>query len=259
MNPQSNWTRVAVAVLIVAALATVLSGYRTYRSFQFLQSAYELGAPKTSAVRGWMTLKYLAAMYRFPEAALIEGLELPAGTDPDRNLKSLADEARVSAPQYVRRVQGVIAKHTPMIGPGQDNAGSSWFGAITDGVLTGLLVYGYPVLGLTLLLGAIGLPLPDGLAMTVAGSLAAQGRVSWIGAAGIAVIASVVGDVIGYGIGRALGQEFLNRRGHWIGYTLARRDRVHALFERWGAVTVFMTRTFISYLSSVASLLAGIS
>jgi hypothetical protein len=36
-------------------------------------------------------------------------------------------------------------------------------------LLTALLVYGYPVLALTLLLGAIELPLPDGLAMTVAG------------------------------------------------------------------------------------------
>ena len=260
MVPRSNWTRrLVVALLIIAALSSVLLGYRTYRSFQFLQSAYELGAPKTSAIRGWMTLKYLAAMYRIPDTALTEGLGLPPGRDPNTSLKSLADEARVSPPQYVRRVQRVIAQHTPLAGLDRDNAGSGWFGAIGDRVLTALLVYGYPVLGLMLLLGAIGLPLPDGLAMTVAGSLAAQERVSWIWAGGIALIASVVGDVIGYGIGRALGQEFLNKRGYWIGYTAARRARVHALFERWGGLTVFITRTFISYLSSVANLLAGVS
>ena len=31
------------------------------------------------------------------------------------------------------------------------------------------------------------------------------------------------------------------------------------LFDQWGGLTVFITRTFMSYLSSVASLLAGIS
>ena len=71
---------------------------------------------------------------------------------------------------------------------------SSWLGTIGDQVLTALLVYGYPALGLTLLLGAIGLPLPDGVATTVAGSLASQGRIDWFWAATIAVTASVLGD-----------------------------------------------------------------
>lgn len=260
MIARANWIRrLVVALLIITTLSSVLLGYRTYHSFQFLQSAYELGAPKTSAIRGWMTLKYLSAMYGIPETALSEGLGLPPGRDPNTSLKSLADEAGVSPPQYVRRVQRVIAEHTPPAGPDRDNAGSGWVAAIADGALTALLVYGYPVLGLTLLLGAIGLPLPGGLAMIVAGSLAAQERMSWIWAGGIALIASVVGDVIGYGIGRALGQDFLNKRGYWIGYTPARRARFQALFERWGGLTVFITRTFISYLSTVASLMAGLS
>jgi membrane protein DedA with SNARE-associated domain len=31
------------------------------------------------------------------------------------------------------------------------------------------------------------------------------------------------------------------------------------LFDRWGLLTVFITRTFISYLSSITSILAGLS
>ena len=139
--------------------------------------------------------KYLTGMYRIPETALSEGLGLLPGRDPNTSLKSLADEAGVSPPQYVRRVQRVIAQHTPLAGLDRDNAGSGWVAAIADRVLTALLVYGYPVLGLALLLGAIGLPLPGGLAMIVAGSLAGQERVSWIGG-GIALIASVVGVLL---------------------------------------------------------------
>ena len=114
-----------------------------------------------------------------------------------------------------------------------------------------------PCLAATLLLGAIGLPLPDGIATAVAGSLAAQGRMDWISASVIVVAASVLGDAVGYGIGRLLGGEILERRGRWFGYTSGRRAQVQALFDQWGLVTVFITRTFVSYLSSVASLLAG--
>ena len=120
-------------------------------------------------------------------------------------------------------------------------------------------MYGYPALGLTLLLGAIGLPLPDGIATTVAGSLASQGRIDWFWAGTVAVIASVLGDAAGYGLGRLLSQNFLERHGHWLGLTATRRARVQSLFARWGLLTVFITRTFMSYLSSIASLLAGFS
>ena len=112
---------------------------------------------------------------------------------------------------------------------------------------------------MTLLLGSIGLPVPDGLAMTVAGALAMGGRMNlgWAGA--IALVASVVGDIVGYGVGRLLDREILEKQGQWLGLTALRRIRVEALFERWGGLTVFITRTFASYLSSVASLLAGLS
>ena len=73
------------------------------------------------------------------------------------------------------------------------------------------------------------------------------------------MVASVLGDAAGYGLGRSLSGKVLERYGRWIGYTLSRRTRVQSLFDRWGSLTVFITRTFMSYLSSVASLLAGIT
>ena len=41
-------------------------------------------------------------------------------------------------------------------------------------MLAAVLIYGYSALGLTILLGSIGLPVPDGFATTVAGSLAGK-------------------------------------------------------------------------------------
>jgi len=213
----------------------------------------------TSSIRGWMTLKYVAATYRVPEAALIELLELPPQTDPDTSLKTLADRAGIAPSVFAQRVQRAIAALSPAAPTDRTNDNSGWLGAIGDEVLTALLVYGYPALGFTLLFGAIGLPLPDGVATTVAGSLASQGRIDWFWAVVIIVTASVLGDAIAYGLGRLLNRKFVERHGHWLGFTAARRARAQALFDRWGLLTVFITRTFMSYLSSIASLAAGLS
>jgi membrane protein DedA with SNARE-associated domain len=255
----SRVRRIALVVFVAAALPAALFGFRTYRSFLFLRSAYASGAPMTASVRPWMTLSYVAAAYGTPEAGLIERLGLAPGTDPKTSLKSLAEQQGVSPLEYTQRVQRAIASVAPDVGSDQTGERSSWLRAIGDGVLTALLVHGYAVLGLTLLLGAIGLPLPDGLATIVSGSLAAQGHLKWLWAGAIAVTASVLGDMVGYGFGRLLGAGVLERHGHWFGYTAVRRTRVERLFDQWGSLTVLLTRTLVSYLRSAASLLAGVS
>jgi hypothetical protein len=53
--------RGAVLLFAFMILPTLWFGLRTYRSFLLLRSAYEAGAPMTSSIRGWMTLKYIAA------------------------------------------------------------------------------------------------------------------------------------------------------------------------------------------------------
>jgi membrane protein DedA with SNARE-associated domain len=249
--------RLTLAICAMALVSTVWLGLRTLRSFELLQSAYAAGASQTSSLRGWMTLEYVERTYRISQRELVAALALPPDADPKTSIKALADHARVSPLVYVQKVQRAIGERAgPNDGERED---PGWLGAIADRTLTALLVYGYPALGLTLLLGAIGLPLPDGVAATVAGSLAAQGRFNWLWAALLAIVASVAGDAIGYLIGRLLGREMLERRAGWIGFTAARYARVRRLFEQWGSLTVFITRTFVSYLSSVANLFAGVS
>ncbi|HLC41253.1 MAG TPA: DedA family protein [Methylomirabilota bacterium] len=135
----------------------------------------------------------------------------------------------------------------------------SWIGALGDDLIAALLVYGYPVLGLTLMAGAVGVPLPSGLSMVVVGSLAAQGQLSLWWASMVAVIASVAGDMTGYGLGRLVGREFLGRRGSWIGLTPARLAHVEALFSRWGGLSVVFSRSLLSFFSSAVNLMAGAS
>jgi membrane-associated protein len=250
---------VAWLVFLLALLPTLMMGRRTYRSFLVLRSAYEAGAPITSSIRGWMTPDYIAITYHTPKAALLERLGVKPGADSEISLRVLAFRAGILPRDYIARVQRTIAAVAKPEALAPAANASGWLALLRDKFLTALLVYGYPVLGLTLLLGAIGLPLPDGIATAVAGSLAAQGRMDWIAAAVIVIVASVTGDAIGYGIGRLLGTEVLTRRGHWFGYSPHRRVQAQALFDQWGLLTIFITRTFVSYLSSIASLLAGIA
>lgn len=258
MNSRSNRIRrMAVGFFIAATLASALFGIRTYRSLLLLHSAYDVGSPMTSSIRPWMTLEYVAAAYHVPEAALVERLELTPGADPGTSLRSLASQQGLSLLKYIQRVQRAIAGIAPNLPSGNASKDSSWFGAIGDAFLAAVLTYGYPALGLTIFLGSVGLPLPDGIAAAVAGSLAAQGRMDWAWVGVTIVVASVFGDMMGYGLGLLLDREVLERHRRWLGYTPERSLRVKRLFGRWGSWTVLITRTFVSYLSPVVSMLAG--
>ncbi|HLD13454.1 MAG TPA: hypothetical protein VJB18_01925, partial [Burkholderiales bacterium] len=223
-NRLRHW--LILALCLIAALATGVFGLRSYHSFLLLHSAYEAGAPDVASIRPWMTLRYVAETYRVPEAALIARLGLPAETVPDASLRLLAKRVEQSPLEYVQLVQRTVVEVAPSGSSDRGGQGTGWLAAVGDEFLATLLVYGYPVLGLTLLLGAIGLPVPTGLSAALAGSLAARGSMSWAWAAAVAVTASVLGDAVGYGLGRVLSRRFLERHGRWLGYSPARRARV---------------------------------
>jgi len=254
-----RWLRAfLIGLLIVTTLVTVVFGIRTYRSFLLLRSAQQLGARDVASLRPWMTLRYVAIRYSVPEEALVARLGLPAEVDPGTSLRSLATRKSRDPLVYVQEVQRAIAelrRTTPS--PSTGDAPVSWLSALGDELVAALLVYGYPALGLTLFAGAVGLPLPSGLSMVVAGSLAAQGHLSWWWASTVAVVASVLGDVTGYGLGRLAGRGLLAQRGRWIGLTPARLGQVEALFNRWGALSVVFSRSLLSFLSSAVNLAAG--
>lgn len=248
---------ILLILFALAAFAVGIFAFRTYRSYLLLRSAYELGAPDVSSVRPWMTLDYVARAYHVPGTALVEHLGLAPDTDPTTTLISLAQKQGLSPFEYLQQVQEAISELHVVRSPPGGNDSVSEPGGFGDEILAALLVYGYPVLGLTLLLGTMGAPFPSALSVVVAGSLIAQGQMSWLWSGMIAVTCSVLGDIVGYGIGRLLGREFLERRGRWLGITNARRARVELLFKQWGVVFVLLSRSLVSFLSSAVNLFAG--
>ncbi|HXZ94236.1 MAG TPA: DedA family protein [Burkholderiales bacterium] len=262
-NRQRPWWKrrrvrlLAAAVCLASALASAIFSLRSVHSYRLLRSAYDAGATATSSIRPWMTLDFVAATYHAPQSALLERLALKADTDPRQTLRELAQRERQPMIDYTQRVQRAVAAIVPAARTDDAKRESNGLGKIADEFLAAVLIYGYPALGLTILLGSIGLPVPDGFATTVAGSLAAQGRMDWIWAGAITLVAAVLGDAIAFALGRAFGRGFLERHGRWFGYTPERSIRTRRVFERWGSWTVFVTRTFVSYLSAIVSVLAG--
>jgi membrane-associated protein len=102
-----------------------------------------------------------------------------------------------------------------------------------------------------------GLVLPGETALLVGGALAAAGRVDLPVLVAVAVVAAVLGDTVGYGVGRAGGPALRRGRlGRWVGER--RWDRVEAFVRRRGAVAVAAGR-WVGFARALVPALAGMT
>jgi membrane protein DedA with SNARE-associated domain len=116
--------------------------------------------------------------------------------------------------------------------------------------------YGVVAVSVLLALESLGLPLP-GETMLIFGSvLAGRGEMSLPALLIFAWAGSVLGDNIGYLLGRKLGRAAVSRYGARIGLTATRFDAVEAMFTRYGAGTVVFAR-FVNVLRQLNGIVAG--
>jgi membrane protein DedA with SNARE-associated domain len=108
-------------------------------------------------------------------------------------------------------------------------------------------------------LESMGLPLP-GEAMLIAAAIYAgkTGGLSIAEVIAAASVGAIVGDNIGYWIGREIGFRLLVRYGHYIGLTETRIKLGQYLFMQHGGKIVFFGR-FVALLRVLAALLAGVN
>ncbi|MFJ8039396.1 DedA family protein [Kitasatospora sp. NPDC096147] len=116
----------------------------------------------------------------------------------------------------------------------------------------------YAVVGVIILLESLGIPLPGEIALVTASVLAASGVVNPWGVAICAIAGAIVGDSIGYSIGRKGGKPLFEKVGkkfpkHFGPDHLATAERS---FQKWGMWAVFFGR-FIALLRIFAGPLAG--
>jgi len=121
-----------------------------------------------------------------------------------------------------------------------------------------LATYGLWALFFLVAMESSGIPVPGETALVAAAVLASQGVMGIWQVLVIAAVAAIVGDNIGYWIGRKGGRAVILR---W-GFTRAAAERLlppsERFFQRHGPKTVFLAR-FIAGLRVTAAWMAGIS
>jgi membrane protein DedA with SNARE-associated domain len=117
---------------------------------------------------------------------------------------------------------------------------------------------GLPVLGLLVGIEALGIPLPGETAVILAGLAANQGRLSIVAVIVVAAGGAIIGDNIGFVIGRKGGRALLERPGRFAAERRRMLEIGDPFFERHGPKAVFLGR-WITGLRVWTSWLAGAS
>jgi membrane protein DedA with SNARE-associated domain len=116
--------------------------------------------------------------------------------------------------------------------------------------------YGIAALFLTITLETLGAPLPGESALVAASAAAARSEFPIRAVVLAAFVASVLGDNIGYLVGRKLGREAILRHGHRFGVTEAAMAKAEAVTARWGPLMVVAAR-FVVVLRQLNGIVAG--
>src|SRR3989442_10742599 len=115
--------------------------------------------------------------------------------------------------------------------------------------------WGYAGIFLVVILGNIGLPVPEETVLAVAGYLVWSGRLQLLPVLVVALVSAVAGDNFGYWLGRRYGRGTVERYAHW----LLKPGRVvvaESFVSRYGALAVCVAR-FVGGFRFLAGPLAG--
>jgi membrane protein DedA with SNARE-associated domain len=116
--------------------------------------------------------------------------------------------------------------------------------------------WGYLVIFAAMLLENAGLPLPGETVTLLGGYAAGSGQLNILGVMGAAAGGAVLGDNIGYWVGRRLGWGLILKVGRWLGQSPAQLEKLRDQFLRHAGKSVLLGR-FVAVLRVVAGPMAG--
>jgi membrane protein DedA with SNARE-associated domain/membrane-associated phospholipid phosphatase len=127
-----------------------------------------------------------------------------------------------------------------------------------DYILSLIEQYGYVIVFLGVMLESAGVPLPGETILIAAGFLVQQGHLDLGDAIIFGILGAVIGDQIGYWVGREGGRRFVLRWGRYVLITPERLEHAERFFARHGGKAVFLAR-FVAGLRVFGALVAGVS
>jgi undecaprenyl-diphosphatase len=129
---------------------------------------------------------------------------------------------------------------------------------VPDWIIELFARYGYAVVFFGVFLENAGLPVPGETALLAGAALSRSGRLSLPLVIVTAIAGAILGDNLGFLIGRRGGRALVDRFGPRVGLSRDRLLQFDRFFDRHGAKTVFIAR-FVTGLRVFGALLAGTS
>ncbi|MDM5188484.1 DedA family protein [Bacillus sp. DX4.1] len=117
--------------------------------------------------------------------------------------------------------------------------------------------YGYPAIFLMLVLGIVGLPIPDEVIMTIVGYFTNIHVLNYELAIFISFAGALIGMMISYLIGRKAGRPLIDKYGKWIGLKEKRVMKVERWMKKYGSYSLIFGY-FIPGFRHVTCYFAGI-
>jgi membrane protein DedA with SNARE-associated domain len=121
-----------------------------------------------------------------------------------------------------------------------------------------LTTWGYPAVLLFVMIESTGIPFPGETMLLLGAFFAASGHLSIVGVIAAAATGAILGDNLGYWIGRKGGRPIVRRFGRYVFVREQQLVTAERFFQRHGDKTVFFGR-FISILRAWAAFLAGVN
>jgi membrane protein DedA with SNARE-associated domain len=118
--------------------------------------------------------------------------------------------------------------------------------------------YGYAGVFLGLVLGIVGLPIPDETLLTFSGYLVYRGEFALLPTCAVAFLGSACGITISYTLGRVLEVRLGGRLGRFLHVSPKSLERAHAWFER-GGKWLLLLGYFIPGVRHLTAIVAGSS
>lgn len=123
---------------------------------------------------------------------------------------------------------------------------------MSDFLLTQVINFGTPLIGLILFLGALGLPIGASVVVIAAGAFSQQGILSWPNAALLGLTGAVAGDILSFGMGYYAKDWSEKRFGNspiWI--------NASSSFQHRAGLAIFLTRWLVTAVAIPTNLIAG--
>ncbi|MBL8050925.1 MAG: VTT domain-containing protein [Anaerolineales bacterium] len=123
---------------------------------------------------------------------------------------------------------------------------------MSDYLLTQVINYGAPLLGVIVFIGGLGIPLPCTLLVIAAGAFAKQGILDWQITSVISIISVVIGDSLSYSFGFYSREKVLLRFSNSPQWVQAEKS-----FQKWGPLSIFFSRFLVTAIALPVNLLSG--